>query len=94
VHLAATSTTYPELGSFCPWSQGPYQESLEKRRLALLFIESNEGARGNQSYKVQQRGLLRYNLLVLWTSSILVNLHGKKIMTQIWVDLLPSTTIY
>jgi hypothetical protein len=31
------------------------------------------------------------DLLVLWTSSILDDLHGKKIMIIIWVELLPST---
>jgi hypothetical protein len=38
--------------------------------------------------------LLRYTLLVLWTSSILVHLHGNKIMTEIWVHLLPSKCNY
>jgi hypothetical protein len=35
------------------------------------------------------RGLLRYNLLVLWSNSILETSQGKKIMKEIWFDMLP-----
>jgi hypothetical protein len=61
--------------------------------LAIVIAQpsiSHRWARGGH----WMRDLLRYILLVLWTSSILVHLHGKKIMTEIWVHLLPSKCNY
>jgi hypothetical protein len=71
-----------------------YQPKLSREISDPACMETMSCANGlTLGHDIYIWGLLRYNLLVLWSSSIFDNLHGKKIMTRIWAYLLPSLVL-